>query len=338
MRADRIAFDIWQKYLHPVAPVPLGRQTGGVFQPTSRKESCVIPNWTPYRAINWLAKRSNPSKNHKAANYVFFESLNGSNFVSLDSLIQGESVILFTREPNKNDPTHVKYFEMDAVVKCDSIDIVHEPEIIKNTTNGCYASKLITHDIVTKKIVQHDYDLEKSWNDTSHLSKDPPVRFVSELLGAATPRTSHSHDNPVENTSYAPPPTGKSPNRRALSLSRCTDSAIMFAPKHNQMYANNAGHEYDNEVENWKAQRRSQLSLLDGTKFTIQAGAMPFLRVGMCADIHIMSPESYVKHDSFEDKKMSGKCLITSIRHIISQEAGNQEYKVQIDLVKDGVG
>ena len=301
-------------------------------------EQCVIPNWTPFQAINWLAKRSNPSKNHKAANYVFFESLNGSNFVSLDSLIQGESVILFTREPNKNDPTHVKYFELGSVVKCDSIDIVHEPEIIKNTTNGCYASKLITHDIVTKKIVQHDYDLEKSWNDTSHLSKDPPVRFVSELLGAATPRTSHSLDNPVENISYAPPPTGKSSNRRALSLSRCTDSAIMFAPKHDKMYARDYKHEYDNEVENWKLQRKSQLSLLDGTKFTIQAGAMPFLRVGMCADIHIMSPESYVKHDSFEDKKMSGKCLITSIRHIISQEAGNQEYKVQIDLVKDGVG
>ena len=179
MRADRIAFDIWMNYLHPVAPVPLGRQTGGIFQPTSRKESCVIPNWTPYRAINWLAKRSNPSKNKNAANYVFFESLSGSNFVSLDSLIQGESVILFTREPNKNDPTHVKYFELGSVVKCDSIDIVHEPEIIKNTTNGCYASKLITHDIVTKKIVQHDYDLEKSWNDTSHLSKDPPVNFVN---------------------------------------------------------------------------------------------------------------------------------------------------------------
>ncbi len=321
MKANLIALDIWSNYLFPAM-----RKSNGVFQPTSRKESCVIPNWTPYRAINWLAKRSNPLKNSKAANYVFFESLSGSHFVSLDSLIQGEPVILFTREPNKNDPTHVKYFEMGAVVKCDSIHIVHEPEIIKNTTNGCYASKLITHDIVTKKIVQHDYDLNNSWNDTSHLSEYAPVNFVNLPLQRQ------------ENTSYAPPPLGKTPKINAFSLNDCTDSAIMFAPKHNQMYSNNAGHEYDNEVENWKAQRRSQLSLLDGTKFTIQAGAMPFLRVGMCADIHIMSPESYVKHDSFEDKKMSGKCLITSIRHIISQEAGNREYKVQIDLVKDGIG
>ena len=145
-------------------------------------------------------------------------------------------------------------------------------------------------------------------------------------------------NNKQANTPYAPPPKNMGRQEKAHSLNTCTDSAIMFAPKHNQMYSNTPNHEYDNEVENWKLQRKSQLSLLDGTKFTIQAGAMPFLRVGMCADIHIMSPESYVKHDSFEDKKMSGKCLITSIRHIISQEAGNREYKVQIDLVKDGVG
>jgi hypothetical protein len=320
--------DIWQNYLWGQM-----RSTFGTFQPTSRKESCVIPNWTPYRAINWLAKRSNPLKNPKAANYVFFESLSGSNFVSLDSLIQGESVILFSLEPGYVDPTKVKYFEKGAVVKCDSIHIVHEPEIIKNTTSGCYASKLITHDIVTKKIVQHDYDLQNSWNDTSHLSKDPPIRFAPNIkYFPMLPRANQ------ENTSYAPSPLGKTPKKIAHSLNTCTDSAIMFAPKHNQLYSNNPGHEYDNDVENWKAQRRSQLSLLDGTKFTIEAGAMPFLRVGMCADIHIMSPESYKSHDSFEDKKMSGKCLITSIRHIVSQQSGNQEYKVQIDLVKDGVG
>ena len=215
-----------------------------------------------------------------------------------------------------------------GIIPCEAIDIAHKPELIKNINRGCYSSKLITHDIVTKKIRQVDYSLAEEWLDTEHLNEAPPINF----------KTMPKWAGGTKNTNFAPYFDSKGPITSGSRVSQFPDSLVMFAPKHNQMFSANSGHEYDNEVENWKLQRKSQLSLLDGTKFTIQAGAMPFLRVGMCADIHIMSPESYVKHDSFEDKKMSGKCLITSIRHIISQEAGNREYKVQIDLVKDGVG
>ena len=316
----QIAREIHFNYLQ----TNLRRSTFGTFEPTDRIEPCVIPNWTPYQAINWLARRSNSLKNPKAANYIYYESITGSNFVSIDSLVKGKSSLLFSLEPAHVDPHKVQYFEY-GTVKCDSIDIVEEFEMIKDINNGCYASKLITHDIVTKKIFQHDYDLSNSWNDTHHLSKQPPITFVQLLL------------RKNDNNTFAPSPTGKSPKLKGSRLSDCTDSAVMFAPKHNQMFSSKPDHEYDNRVEDWKLQRKSQLTLLEGIKFVIQAGAMPFLRVGMCADIHIMSPESYVKHDSFEDKKMSGKCLVTAVRHIISLQAGNPEYKVQIELVKDGI-
>ena len=321
-KPNQIALEIWSEHLKP----QLRKSLQGTFQPTAELCECVIPNWTPYHAINWLASRSNSYKNPKAANYVFFEGLRGSNFVSLDSLMGGESVILFSLEPAFVDPKKVMRFSKANVIPCDSIHVLHEPEIIKNTNNGCYASKLITHDIVTKKILQHDYDLEASWNDTSHLSKYPPIDFTPLPLWKRP------------NNSFAPSLLGKKAIKGGTRLNDCTDSAVMFAPKHNQLFSMNPGHQYDNRVEDWKLQRRSQLSLLNGVKFEIQTGALVFLRVGMCADVHMMSPEAYTKHDSFEDKKMSGKCMITAVRHIISQQAGSLEYKVQADLVKDGVG
>ena len=319
-----IAFDIYSNYLKPMTK----KMLGGIFEHTEgRDRQCVIPNWTPYQAINWLAKRSNSWKNPKAANYVYYETLTGDYFRSLESLMSGKSNLIFTLEPAKVDPYKAERFS-GGIVPCEVIDIAHKPELIKNINRGCYASKLITHDIVTKKIRQVDYSLAEKWFDTKHLNEAPPINF----------KTMPKWAGGTKNTNFAPYFDSKGPITSGSRVSQFPDSLVMFAPKHNQLFSENSGHEYDNEVENWKLQRKSQLSLLDGTKFTIQAGAMPFLRVGMCANVHIMSPESYVKHDSFEDKKMSGKCLVTSIRHIISQEAGNREYKVQIDLVKDGVG
>ena len=316
----QIAREIYFDYLNP----QVRSHTSGLFQPTDRIEPCVIPNWTPYKAIDWLARRSNSLKNPKAANYVFYESLYGSSFVSLDILMQRESVCLFSLEPAFEDPGKVEHMKAGSV-QCDYIHILHEVETLRDINNGCYASKLITHDIVTKKILQHDYDLLESWDDTTHLSKFPPVNFIPLPL------------NKKLNNTFAPAPTGKSLKLKGNRLSDCTDSAVMFAPKHNQMFSKKPNHIYNNQVEDWKLQRKSQLALIHGMKFEIQAGAMPWLRVGMCADIHMMSPEAHREHGTDRDNKLSGKCLITAIRHVISQQGGSQEYKTQLELNKDGV-
>ncbi|SVD17430.1 uncharacterized protein METZ01_LOCUS370284, partial [marine metagenome] len=157
-KAWQIAQEIWMNRLW----VP-GRFENGIFEPTERLEQCVIPNWSPYRTLNWLAQRATSLTNPNAANYVFYQDLNGSNFRSIDKMVQGPSMLLFALEEAQVDPTKVEYFS-GGVTKCESIDIRHQPEIVHNVNRGCYAAKLITHDIVTKKITQHEYNLANNWN------------------------------------------------------------------------------------------------------------------------------------------------------------------------------
>ena len=325
MRANQIALDIWSNYLKPMTK----RFIGGIFEPTLHLEQCVIPNWTPYQAINWLAKRSNSLKYPKAANYVYYETLSGDYFNSLDSLMSGESLVLFTLEPSKVDPHKVDRFA-SGVMPCEAIDIVHKPELIKNINRGCYSSKLITHDIVTKQIRQHDYNLAQSWHHKhkNNLNFKPPVKFVKRDVWAGSKR----------NTSYAPPFDVTKMILGGSNLSQFPDSLVMVAPKHNQMYSTKPGHVYDNRVEDWKLQRNSQMMLFDGVKFNVQCGGIPLLRVGMCVDIHMMSPQAYTKHDSLEDKSLSGKCMVTAIRHVLTNQLGNTEYKMWLELSKDGIG
>jgi hypothetical protein len=320
-----IAMDIWMNYLWGA-----DRGENGIFEPTEREEQCVIPNWTPFQTLNWLASRSTSKNNKGAANFVFYESMHGSNFRSIDSMIIKGPVLLFAMEPAFVDPHKVQYLAQTTeplpVVKCDSIDLVQQPEMVKNINRGAYASKLITHDIVTKKITQYEYNLDAEWNTTNHLNKTPPITFAGrELRVNKQVSFGPSHDNHT-----------KSGYRSGLN--NYSDSAVLFSPKHNQMFSENPNHEYDNEVEKWRLQRNSQLTLLDGTKFYIQCGGIPSLRVGMCANIHMMSPEGYRKHEDSEDTILSGKCLITAIKHIITNQFGNSEYKMELELVKDGIG
>ena len=58
--------------------------------PTKGMYSVSIPNWNPFKAINFLASRaisSNPFSN--GANFVFYETLKGYRFISIETLMMG---------------------------------------------------------------------------------------------------------------------------------------------------------------------------------------------------------------------------------------------------------
>ena len=60
------------------------------MEPTKGVYSACIPNWTPFKAINFLTTRAlsaNPTS--KGANFVFYETLKGFRFVSIETLMQG---------------------------------------------------------------------------------------------------------------------------------------------------------------------------------------------------------------------------------------------------------
>ena len=338
--ANGIVRDIYFRYLDPI----LRKMRTGIFEPTKYLEECVIPNWTPFQAINWLARRSISSQTKDAANFVFYETLQGHYFRSLTTMSLSEPVLIFALEPAKVDPKKVERFSR-GIVACDAIEIAHQPEMIKNINRGCYASTLITHDIVTKKIQEQQYNLRESWNDVKHLNSDAPVNFNLRPLLTGIDRKGYGRTDydpqgsvlTAPNISFAPIKDGQPLRYNETRLSDCYDSAVYFKPKHSHMYAVKPDHVYDNNVEDWKLQRNSQMTLFDGLKFNVQCGGIPFLRVGAVVEIYMMSPQSNIGYESKEDTKLSGRCLVTAIRHVITNNFGNTEYKLWVELSMDSV-
>ena len=145
MTADEIVHDIWANYLDD--------GHGDLYTESSmREEQCIIPNWTPHEAFNWLAKRTQPEDgfgNENAVNYLYYETMDGVHFKSLNSLADPDKLtqLVLAKEHLAKDPAKIESLA-GGFIKVDSITYMGQFEKIKNINEGQYSSKMITHDIV----------------------------------------------------------------------------------------------------------------------------------------------------------------------------------------------
>ena len=321
MTAVDIVHDIWANYLDD--------GHGDLHtEPSKREEQCIIPNWTPHEAFNWLATRTQPKDDDFATNYVYYEDMDGVHFKSLNKLAGVEPTLIFAKEPLATDPTKLESLA-GGFIKVDSITYMGQFEKIKNINEGQYSSKMITHDIVKKKIRQHDYDGFTEWFPVNHLGPFPPLsNSDTEVKSGHIPRTS-----------FAPPFDPNFAITEGRRLSDLTDSAVSLYPKHDKMYAQNSGHQHDNKVEDWKLRRAAQMMLYDGIIMHVECAGISFIRVGMTVTLNVLSAEttSHGKHDVAFDKFLSGTYMITAIRHMFNNDRGNTGYKMILELTKDGL-
>jgi len=61
-----------------------------LVEPTRYKSEIVIPNWSPFKALSFLASKAvSASPEAKGANFVFYQTLQGFRFVSIETLMLG---------------------------------------------------------------------------------------------------------------------------------------------------------------------------------------------------------------------------------------------------------
>ena len=61
-----------------------------LVEPTRYKAEMIIPNWNPFKAISFLASKAvSANHNAKGANFVFYQTLQGFRFISIETLMLG---------------------------------------------------------------------------------------------------------------------------------------------------------------------------------------------------------------------------------------------------------
>ena len=167
------------------------------IEKTATPQNVIIPNWSPFKAINFCASRSvssqegesdqdNPEQNQKpfapGSLFVFYEKLGtGFFFESIESMIIKQraqsSVPLYQFTPKsaleRTDDIALEYFGVDRY------EIRSSFKTLENLGNGMYGSKLIAYDPIRMKYDEVKYDYYEK-------SEEPETERKDDATGATT--------------------------------------------------------------------------------------------------------------------------------------------------------
>ena len=138
----------------------LGSKKPLFIEPTKNLRKYVMPNITPFRAINLLRQEA-VSADESSPHYLFFETPTGYHFRSFDSLL-GQKKDLSVPHKNiyRSQPAHQNNPEANLATILDW-QVDDNFNSFLNTRLGMYGSTLFYHDIFNKNIQKFEYNYMK---------------------------------------------------------------------------------------------------------------------------------------------------------------------------------
>ena len=285
----------------------LGSKKPLTIEPTRNIRKFVIPNLTPFQAIN-LIKSEAISGVEQSPHFVFFETPAGFHFRSFDSLL-GQRRDLSVKHKNtyRSQPPEQNNAEANLSTILDW-QVDDNSNSFLNTRLGMYGSTLFYHDIFNKNIQKFEYNYMKDkFNRRNYMEQG--VKTSGALVSQAI----------IENKK---------------TISEFSDSKIFVHPTASDNLHTEGT---DNNAEEWLLESRSRE--LERSYFSLKIETYGDTNI-MCGDlINVVIPsnrplQSPVTKSSI-DPILSGRYLITSLHHQITPT--EQMHNMILTITKDSL-
>lgn len=308
---------------------------------TEGKLKLIIPNWKPFRAINWVAGNRALTKSLHG-DYFFFESTNKNkgprfNFKSLTTLSKGDPV--FTIEfkvQNMSDPRGGSV-DVHSPYNVENFEMPKHGDILDNTVNGQYAQTWIYHDPLRKKFVvskiNHSddvFEVEKGKNlfySPNIANEAQSLQFIRMPGGVNAFPSSISPSKGLNNDAS---------KGAELSTLRSSIPYISSRESSDELNTTSAIHDVAHkrafkiqQLNNYK----TAFSDIPGNHL-IQLGSVVYFNKP-----HLTNDTDFYNKKSgrFNDRFISGNYLVTRMSHniYINPDKSELEYTISIECNKD---
>lgn len=149
----------------------------GVFDVSYGIRDIKIPNLRPLEAIEWCAKRAVDI--NLAPNFVFFQNMNGFNFVTLSNLLLKENIMEVKFE-SKNIDSDEKLSEMSSAR---ALEVVAQSDIVSKTRSGVNASQFIGFDPTTRTIAKKNISFGDVNATMKNANENPNFSSIKNRAG-----------------------------------------------------------------------------------------------------------------------------------------------------------
>ena len=287
------------------------------IEPSSGIKRLNALNQHPIDIIRQLRTQAVTTYNNSPT-YIFYETMWGYHFRSLESLYAEYPVANYTSLPPGQDTIKDRQNIPVEFTKIKDFSISSRPNTLTNQKDGTYGSTLIVHDIFNKKFSTHTYnyfdvfDKEKHINSYQGKHQAPIFSKVGNAVGKRV--SDHPSKLYLSPTSI----NGEGKDAHAVDV----NNQAKYAPYN---------------PEQWLQRRTSQISQLDGgIALTILVDGNTFVHAGDIVDVQVPYNSSN-KHPKTEnvDKFFRGPFLVKALRHDFNVPTAMHE--MTLTLVKDCV-
>ena len=267
----------------------------------------VVPRMKPFEAISWLSNYARPSVG-KGADMLFFETKDGFSFRSLQDMYKQDSFRTFKyQQKNLNDKQQPLEEKMKTII---SFEFPKGYDVLEGINSGAFANKLISLDPIQRK--------------------SKVTRFNGDKYGADTESTSLNEYSLI----------GNFKNRLGRTLTASSDGNFKLSTGNSDQSENEYLADKDPTkdifVEDFVPNRTAQLAKAMLTTMKIAVPGFAGLMVGQVVEVFFPSTQTLGDSGTIvrsEDKKYSGRYLITALRHVIQPSAS--AYQTILELSKD---
>ena len=285
-----------------------------IIEPTKSVAKYISPRIKPLETIQEVAKLSE-SKNFENAGYLFYETGTGFHFKSYESMFTDASGTARPVRANYS-PKIVSYRDekgdkdiINALQSASTFRLKSQFNTLRHLAAGTYGSRMIIHDSFNKTFEEIDFDYHTQYAKENHLEAD-----------ANGQKREDNGVVPFFNFSQ-----GK-------TISDFKEGKIHF-----QSYTDKVHNDYDflGRNSNVTQKRIAQKAALSSIVLELDLPGFTGISVGEV--VHFTHPSfmpTQNANDSDNDPYLSGRYLISSIRHKVNLKL-TKKHTMLVELVKD---
>lgn len=289
------------------------------YELTSNNFKFVSPNMRPFDFINGVAKRCLSREYNYAPTFLFYETIKGFWFRTIDSMMDRKNPRFVFKEetPNIVPEGHKTPDTITNLTNLLSVTVTGSTDVMMNMRKGMYASNLIMIDLVNKTADNFNYNYFDDFAEDKHVDEFNLYNSESKPLAS---EARDDYDNRLsdydQSRIYMQAVDRDSPNG-------------LYSARHDGQY------DYVG-TDIWLQRRSGRFSAMESAiTLRITVPGNTTLQAGDLVGID-MRNQGILAEDE-RDPIYSGRYLVSKLKHEFTRGDGVYKHQVHMEVIRDTV-
>jgi len=297
----------------------LNSQKEFYYELTSNNYKFVAPNMRPFEFINAIGKRCLSKEYNFAPTFLFYETIKGFFFRTVDSMMDRKNVRWTYREdtPNALDGNEKTPNPIRILHNIHNYSVVDTTDVMMNMRKGMYASSLTMIDLINKTTEKFTYNYFDNFEEDIHVDEYNAYGSQNSPLAS---EARDDYNNRISDYDQS--------MIYMQAVDRDSPSGL-FSARH--------GGQYDYiGTDMWLQRRRGRFTSMDSAlTLRIEVPGNTTLQAGDMVGIDMRNQGLLAQED--KDPFYSGRYLIRKLKHNFSRGDGQYKHVINMEVVRDAV-